>query len=429
MKKTLTALLSLTLCALIFASCANPKVFSDDERLSDNNQRNADITLTFNFADGAAEPPNSYNTYANSIVGFELKQFRNAYTSGTESFVFSPVSSTLQAAMLANAASQDIRQEILLAVGGELTVDDINECSSYFKSRMESVSSIGLKKDEKPESYVKLDGAMLIDDSVDVKTAYLQTVKDYLDYDIFRFDFDGENAADKVENYLSTYAKQPEIPLGNGSVNLVSSGEICDKWLDGYAASDIADGIFKSANGEKKLDFMTSNESLIKSDKAAGIVKYTADNPLKLIMIMPNDEKKFDDYVNGFDAAELFSLLDSVDITKKSTAVIPAFSIDSPAKAVGMSGVLTKSGLYSLFGKEAGFSAMSYTEKSTVGEMYEIRPDFKLTADGINRGASTPLSSNSTVSKGGSTITFDRPFIFILADNESNIPVMMGVYQ
>lgn len=428
MKKALTALVSVVCCALVLTACADPKAFSVDERLSDNTERSDDITVTFHFDNGNTEPPSSYNTFANSITGFELKQFRSACLSNGGSFVFSPASSTLQTTMLASAASQELRQEILLAVGGELGVDDLNRGASYFKSRMESVSSLGLKKNEKPDNYVKLDGAMLIDDSIDVKTAYLQTVKNYVNYDIFRFDFDGENALDKVNGYLSAYSKQPEISLKNGTVNLVSAGNICDAWLNRYAKADIAKSTFHGANGNQTLDFMTSNESMIQSDTATGIVKYTADNPLKLVMIMPKDAKKLDEYIKNFDAEELSTLLNSVDVTKTATAVIPSFSVTSPKTAVASSGILSKSGLYSLFGKEAGFSSMSYTEKATVGEMYEIRPDFTLNAGGINR-SDTSLADKSTVSKTDATVTFDHPFIFMLADNESNIPVWMGVYQ
>ena len=100
-----------------------------------------------------------------------------------ESFVFSPASSALQLVMLANAASPDIRQDILLGFGGTLGIDDLNPCSSYFMSRMEAVSKSG----DKTDACVKLGGALLVDNSLDVKTAFLQNIKDFFGYDVLRY--------------------------------------------------------------------------------------------------------------------------------------------------------------------------------------------------------------------------------------------------
>lgn len=424
MRKKLTALIAAALSLLLLASCANPKEFSDDEKLSDKYQRSADIELTYNYADGATEPPASYNSYANAVTTLALKQFRSRAAANSDSFVFCPVSPVLQLSMLANAASADTRQEILTALGGELGIDELNACSSYFKSRMESVSSLG--QEQAPEEHVTLGGAMLIDDNVDVKSSFLQNVKNFYSYDVFRFDFEGENTADKLQHYLK--ASYDDLDLKNsGSISFISTEEISDSWLQPYGASDITEGIFQGDGGERKVTYLASDETKIQSDTAVGVIKYTAKNPLKLILVQPKDSAALDQYVKIFNLAEYDTLLNSVDITKQTTAVIPAFSVTSDKTATPLSGSLTKNGLYTLFTDKAGFSALSYTESAKLGEMYSIAPSFSLNQNGINAEASAAQTTER--GKTEDEVKFDHPFLFILADNETNLPVFMGAYH
>ncbi|MEE1105537.1 MAG: serpin family protein, partial [Ruminococcus sp.] len=131
----------------------------------------------------------------------------------------------------------------------------------------------------------------------------------------------------------------------------------------------------------------------------------------------------FDDYVSRFDAAELNKLLDSMDITKQSTAALPAFSVGSDKKAQPLSDILTKCGLYTLFGKDAAFSALSYTQSVKLGGLYELAPVFSLDRNGIN--TQTAAAAAQTEPAG---LTVDRPFLFLLLDNESNLPVLVGSF-
>ena len=428
MKRKLTAVIAFALCLLILTACENPDVFSDKEKLTGKYTRNKDITITYNYADGAADPPNAYNDFSSEVISFSLKELSALSSQSGESFVFSPASTALQLSMLTNAASPETRQDILLAFGGSAGADGLNTGSSYFKSRMESVSKTGLKKSEKPKTYVKLGGAMLIDGSIDVKTAFLQNVKDYYGYDVFRYDFDGKSADKKLADYLKPYTSKSGISPDDDTVNLVSATEIKDLWLEAYS-SDAEAGIFKGGSGEKEMDFFRSNETKISSDKAVGVVKYTAGNPLKLVLIMPKEGTSVEEYLKSLSSEEYDALMNSVDITKKTTAVIPEFSIESPAEAVDLSKALTASGFGSLFEKKSSFSALSFNTDFSFGEMYEIQPGFSFGKNGVNAAKLTPDSRGAELQKTDDEVVFDRPFIFLLADNETNIPIQAGVYR
>ncbi len=378
MKRRITAAAAALL--MLLCACGNPKLFTDEEKLTGTVSRSKDITQTYNYADGAQEPPTSYKNYISGMMDFSLRQLRQHSQDAKESFVFSPASAALQLGALANGASGDTRSEILLALTGTLGLDDLNACSSYFKSRLESVSRAGKK--EAPA--------------------------------------EGEHAADKLNSALSAYTSDSGIVFPEGStVNAVSALALNDGWVE--AAAESVKGTFNGTNGAQTADYFTSSAKLLHSDRADAVLKYTAANPLKLLIILPKDANAFDDYVSRFDAAELNKLLDSMDITKQSTAALPSFSVTTDKKAQPLSGTLTKCGLYTLFGKDASFSALSYSQSVKAGEMYELAPVFSLDRNGINT-----QTTAAAVQTEPAELTVDRPFVFLLLDNESNLPVLAG---
>lgn len=416
MKRRITAAAAALL--MLLCACGNPKLFTDEEKLTGTVSRSKDITQTYNYADGAQEPPTSYKNYISGMMDFSLRQLRQHSQDAKESFVFSPASAALQLGALANGASGDTRSEILLALTGTLGLDDLNACSSFFMSRLESVSRAGKK--EAPAEQLTFGGALCIDKSADVKTSFLQAEKDFYGYDVFRYDYKGEHAADKLNSALSAYTSDSGIVFPEGStVNAVSALALNDGWVE--AAAESVKGTFNGTNGAQTADYFTSSAKLLHSDRADAVLKYTAANPLKLLIILPKDANAFDDYVSRFDAAELNKLLDSMDITKQSTAALPSFSVTTDKKAQPLSGTLTKCGLYTLFGKDASFSALSYSQSVKAGEMYELAPVFSLDRNGINT-----QTTAAAVQTEPAELTVDRPFVFLLLDNESNLPVLAG---
>lgn len=432
MKRLTAIFLAAIMTILVLASCANPEEFSSDETLSQKYSRTKAAIVTYNYEDGATESPQVYNEYANLIIGFELKFFRNRFQNSAESFVISPVSTVLQLSLMANGASGDTRQEILNALCAT-TLDNVNACSSYLKSRLEYVSRMGLSKEDTPEEYVRLDGAVLIDDGNDIKSAFLQTNANYYGYDVFRYDFAGENAAKKLKNYLSDYTEEGLPAQENESgFFTVSASSVIDNWLEPYTNGGET-GVFQSTGGEREQRYLTSDESVLKSSKAVGVVKYTEKNPLKLIIAMPNENISLEDYVKSFTNEEYAKLTDSLDITQKGKVAIPAFSTPASQKATALSDTLITCGLYSLFTDKARFDSLSFSESLGIAEMYDFEPVFSLTENGINKADSPTLmpvqDKAETLKADADTLVFNRPFLFILADNETDIPVYIGVYR
>ena len=424
------AVLTGALCA-----CSSSGEFNKGEVLSSKYTRGKDAEKTYNYRDGAAEPPTAYNSYANLIMGYELKLFRNYAAQSNGSFVFSPASNALSLSLIANGAKGDTLSEITLALGNDLSLENLNTCSSYFKSRLEAVAEAESKKSgEKAvnKAFIKLGDTLLINNNTDVKTAFLQSNADFYGAQAVRFDFADNNAKAELDKLFGSDKAANGIELDeDGSLVSADSLNFCDSWLAAYGADDLSQGKF----GDKDAVFMRSTDSYIHSDTAQGIIKYTAKNPLKLVLIMPNENVKISDYIKTFDTVEYMKLLESFNVTSNANAGVPQFEISAKDKPESMTEIMQKTGLYTLFSDKSDFGNLAHTKGVALDGMYSLNNGFSLSKNGVStvpdKLPDSALAQGSAVQKNAKNteLTFNRPFIFMLIDNESNIPVYSGVYM
>ena len=437
-KQIISALMCAALLSTGLCACSSSDGFNKGEVLSSKYTRSKDAEKTYNYRDGAAEPPTAYNSYANLIMGYELKLFRNYAAQSGGSFVFSPASNALSLSLIANGAKGDTLSEITLALGNDLSLENLNTCSSYFKSRLETVAEAENKKTGElsgkkadTSAFMRFDDALFINNNTDVKTAFLQSNADFYGAQAVRFDFAGD-AKSELDKLFNSNKAADEIPLDkDGSLVSADSVSFCDGWLAQYGADDLSQGKF----GGKDAVFMKSTESFIHSDAAQGIIKYTAKNPLKLVLIMPNENVKIDDYIKTFDTVEYMKLLESFNVTSNANASVPQFDISAKDKPEAMAEVMQKTGLYTLFSDKSDFGNLAHTKGVTLDGMYSLNNGFSLSKNGVSTASDKPadsaLAQGSAVKNGekNAELVFNRPFIFMLIDNESNIPVYSGVYM
>lgn len=444
MKKILSLSLCIALSALTLCACGDNTQISSKENLSGNYTRSNDVEQTYNFKDGAADSPSSYNEFKNEITDFELKLFRNSFKqNGGGVYVTSPVNVVAELGVLANGASKDSQTEIMNALGDDINLSSLNECMSYFLSRIQEVANLGNEKIDEltgkkitsdSTSYVKLKEALVFNDTLDVKSKFLQTNADYYGSDIFRIDFSDENSLLKLNNEFSDFSGKTVGSLDNSnSLISILGADICDTWLDAYSQDDISEGTFKASSGDKTVNFLTSNESYMRSDTAQGVVKYTSKTPLKMLFIIPNEGITLDEYISNFTNLEYQNLLGSIDITKSATAKIPEFSTES-SEAVSIKEAVSSSGLYTLFTEDSTFANLTNSTEFVFNDMYELSPKLTFNAAGIggfsSNDATHILGKRTTELETSDTVLeFNRPFMFMIIDNETNIPVYMGTVE
>ena len=415
MKKRLLSLAAAA--ALCLTACAS-ETFSDNEFLSRGVARSKDASLTYNYADGASEPPLAYNSFANTAATFGFKLLRRSYQEDGTTAVM-PANTLLQLSLLTNGAKGDTKKEILYALGNELDSDSLNTCSSYFQSRMQTVGKQYQEqqtedgKDTPPT--LSLPRMLFLNNGNDVRKTFLQTNADFFGADILRFDF----ADDTARIRLNDMIKREMPPFDeNDSMYSYSSLTFTDTWLTPYGAGSI-DGTL-----------LHSEETPMQSDRAKGVVKYTESNPLKALFILPDGD--FDTYVKPFDSAEYFKLLDSVDVTKRQGVQLRPFSVS--ASLVNWKDTLSAVGLNTLFSDKSDFGSLAHGDAKQLDGFFESMPSVTFSASGITTEAQVPdaaltqdIALEEEVWK--DDWVFDKSFLFILIDNESSTPLYIAAIK
>ncbi len=437
MKKHIISFIAIIAALCGLCACTEDGVPAAWE-LSKDYERTASVEDTYNYSDGAVEPPSAYNNYAQLITNFELKLFRMHYAAAaerneTEGFMMSPVGTALNLSLLTNGAAKGTAQDLQLALGLGLDDEMLNQCSSYFKSRLLAVNSVGLGKTDElsgkkaegdPNVFLTLDNVYMIDDETDVRTPFLTLNANYYGADIFRFPFGDDNAFEKL-------SARYDCALDSGSVEpntlrLFSRLRLGDYWLGGYSAENIKKGDFTGSDGKTgKAVYLCSEESYVHTDAAQGVLKYTMKNPLKLLYIMPKDEE-IDSYIAHFDSVELSALLDSVNITEKIPVQLPETVCKNTTDGVCLDPAVKSCGLSSLYTDKANFSSMAHTEGLRLNDVCDYSGCLSLTASGITTG--TPISQSvPSAETDKDVLTLDHPFMIAVLDNESNIPICICV--
>ena len=416
MKKRILSLAAAA--ALCLTACAG-EGFSDNEYLSRGVARSKGASLTGNYSDGVTEPPFAYNSFANTTATFGFKLLRRSYQEDGTTAVM-PANTLLQLSLLTNGAKGDTKKEILYALGNELDTDSLNMCCSYFQSRMQTVGKQYLEQQTQDSKDISptltLPRMLFLNDGNDIRKTFLQTNADFFAADILRFDF----ADDAARIRLNDMIKRQMPPFDeDDSMYSYSSLSFTDTWLTPFDTGSGTDDIF-----------LRSEETPMQSDRAKGVVKYTETNPLKALFILPDGD--FDTYVKTFDSAEYFKLLDSADVTKRQGVRLRPFSVS--AALIDWKDTLTAVGLNTIFSDNSDFGNLAHGGAKKLDSFYESMPNVTFSAAGITTEAqdSVEAPAKDTASKPEEwkdDLVFDKPFLFMLVDNESNIPLYIATIK
>lgn len=413
MKKFKT-LLSLSVCAFILLSgCTNQYIFSSNENMMNN--ITADGNQTNNFVNGESSPPPSYTAYKSAAYNFTQDMLLKTYNSKKNS-IYS-VGLYNQLSLLEVAAGGKTQQELKSIVGKELSVDSLCQSTGYFTGRLNALN-------HKEDKYgVYLENLMVLDSDIIADSDFLIKNADYFTSDIYRTDFSEPTNKKKISNHIDTFKSgkiDSAAPSFDGDIISVGTSLIKDSWLDGYSEDSITKGEFKCGNGETtEATYMESTEYYLENKNFKGFIKDFKNTPCRFLALLPKDGTDLKKAINSLDYENYNKLLKSFSVFSTCKAKLPQFSAKTPFEN-------SFKNIYDLdiFKGESDFSGLSYMQKAKVADI-KSAASIKITSGGVN--TSKVKTSKSTKKDPDKEVVLSEPFIYIIADNESNIPIFAGV--
>lgn len=391
-------LICLLICALCFTGCANQagNTQSYDER------------------------------FVSSQMGLYVELFQSSVLeSKGENLLISPLSVQMALALAANGAAGQTREEMERVLGGSLQLEELNKyLSSYVsalpseeKYKLEMANSIWMRDNE---------------EQLKVRESFLKINQDYYKAQPYKAPFDEHTVTDindwVKDNTDGMINKIIEHIDPEAMMYLINTVCFDAQWQTQYSEDNVQEGIFTAVSGEKRnVEMMNSLENkFISGRDAVGFIKNYAGGKYGFAALLPHQNIDIYDYVARLDAQSLVNTLKNVQ-DRPVRASIPKFSYEFDLK---MNEILADIGMPTAFSNDADFSAMAETAAGDLSISKVLHKTYITVAEqGTRAGAVTAIEMTygSAADDSPMVIELDRPFVFMIIDNASGLPLFMGV--
>lgn len=370
--------------------------------------------------------------YYGSQFNLSVELFKaSTKESANQNVLVSPLSVLLALAMTANGADGQTKTEMESVLGNGIPVEELNE---YIYTYVNSLSS---NKDYK----FKIANSIWFNDNeyiVDVNQKFLQTNANYYNAQLYKTKFN-QKALNDINNWcdIHTDGMIKEI-LDNVSADdimyLINAIVFDAKWGAPFKKEDVSNGKFNSIkNIQQDVTMMSSDEYIYLQELneegeiiTEGFIKNYMDRKYSFAALLPPQHININDFINELTGERLMNILENQRNTSLSI-VMPKFTHDYE---INLNEVLKGLGMTTAFDSDnANFSKMG---TSNLGNIYigeVIHKTFiEVSELGTKAGAVTSVGMKAESSEPtGYRVVLDRPFVYMILDNETNLPIFIGV--
>lgn len=356
-----------------------------------------------------------------------LKLFKSAVAdSEGECVLISPLSVQLALAMTANGADGETKREMEALLADGKSIEELNRyLYSYVSSLPES------------EKYkLKIANSIWFNSSeerISVNKNFLQTNANYYGASAYASDFDKRTVRD-INNWvnINTDGMIDEILKdidSNAVMYLINALAFDAEWHTVYEKTDVFDGKFTNSDGKtESVEMMRSGENrYIECSGAKGFFKDYKDRKYSFVALLPEEGVSLHEYIDTLTAEELFSAMQNTE-SKAIVATMPKFSYEYCIK---MNDCLKGLGIEAAFDvNSANFSGIG---SSSDGNLYIGNVLHKTYISVDERGTRAAAVTKVELECGSAGpiddvvyINLDRPFVYMIVDNVTNLPLFIG---
>ena len=368
------------------------------------------------------------DAFQRAYYDFAVKLFQdsNASKSG-DNHCFSPLSVMLALSMAANGADGQTLAEMEALLGCGLSVDELNATLRTWIEQM--------THRKYSESVLNAANSIWVREGVfNVNPAFLQTNANYYGTAFYEAPFD-DSTADDINLWIKHHTngmieKMVDEIDDHTMMYLINTLYLDAVWMNQYRDEDLSEGVFHGTSGDSTVTMMYAEENYVLSmDGAIGFSK--AMDGYQFIAILPDEGIDIGDFVASLTAEQLQAFRESRTWAEVHTK-LPSFSYDSSIPLTDLLKAYIPAALNPL---TADFSKMGETIHGDTLYIGNVQQDvsIKVGKNGIAAAAGTVIEPPG---EGGTPdtrpvyhITLDRPFVYLITDNTTGLPVFMGVVE
>ena len=354
------------------------------------------------------------NAYDNFSVELLKKRF-----DGKSNTLISPLSVSTALTMTANGTNGQTKDEMEKVLGNGISLDELNKYLSSFNDSLTSGEDFSLKN-ANSIWFIK-------DNNFNVNNEFLQTNADLYHAEIYKRAYNSEVVND-INNWVTEHTDGMIDKLLDSNdklsnITLINAIAFDAVWETYYFDNFVEDGTFTDANGnEKSVTMLASEESeYINGDNCTGFIKKYKGGKYGFAAILPDSNVSISDFVGSLNGDKLFKMLQNTE-TANVVANIPKFEYEYSAD---LNETLKSLGMPTAFSDSADFSGIS-SDKLLISDVLH-KTKISVTEEGTRAAAATGVVM-SAAPDGDKQVILNRPFMYMIIDTETMLPLFAGVY-
>lgn len=357
--------------------------------------------------------------FVNAHTQFAVELLQGAVkTENGNNVLVSPLSVQLTLAMVANGAAGTTKSEMETVFGG-IPMDELNRYLYNYRVHLPTADAYK----------VTIANSLWINSGagLNVPKAFLQTNADYYGAQVYKSSF-GKQTVTDMNNWVKKHTNgmidtiADDLDSKADMLVLLNTLAFEADWENTYGSQHVFTGVFTTENGvQRSVEMMSNTEQMryINDGEATGFAKDYKDGYYSFVTLLPNEGTTLDEYVASLTAEKVQNALNSG--TMKVYAEIPKFSYDCD---LNMNALLSEMGMPTAFGSGADFSGLDTSGKGArLGEVRH-KTHIELSEEGTKAGAAT--SARVTKGMRDVSVSLNRPFVYMIVDNTTYLPVFMG---
>lgn len=388
------------------------------------------------------------NKFIDATANFSVELLKKSINRDKNS-VISPMSVYLALGMTGNGADRNTLKQFEFLLGNnKLSMDELN---NYYYSFIKSFSDIK-EKDLKVGNSIWYSSK----DGLDVYKDFLQKNADYYGADAYMVDFNSNNTLKDINNWVKVNTNNRIDKIldsidKNAMMYLINTIYFNGQWEKQYSSDDIHNGAFytngivpkphvdnnmiqktkntnisKNDNSSVYVEFMNSEENkYLKDDMAEGFVKKYKGDKFSFVALLPNEGVDINKYIQSISGSKFVSILKNVS-DKKIKVSIPKFKYDYD---LNLNETLKKMGFTDSFdSSKADFSKMAKDSDGLFISRIIHKASVQVDELGTKAAAATAIGMRTKSAELNlpKCIDLNRPFVYAIVDNKTNLPIFMG---
>ena len=351
-------------------------------------------------------------------MDFAVTLFREAAEEGENTLV-SPLSVLTALAMAANGAEGDTLTEMESTLGG--TREDLNDWLGGFKDddQLKQAGGIWVKDDQK----------------FDPNEEFLTKMQKVYDAAFTEAPFD-KTTRDEINNWVREQTDGmidgiiDEIPE-DAIMYLINALSFEAAWENPYDEFQVQESVFTTEDGrELDVEMMYGTAyDYLRMENATGFRQWYENEDYAFVALLPNEGVTVAELVDSLTGEQLAQLLAQPEEDVVQTA-IPKFEAESDFE---LSEVLMNLGMDHAFDADAAnFSGLgTYENRNIYIDRVLHKTSIQVAEQGTKAGAATAVeiicgSAAFGPAEEPTTVYLDRPFVYMIVEHETGLPIFMG---